>query len=80
MVKGARDGELVVCGALTVCLNSQRPLMALLLLRSHFPCFSPVKIAVSQTNGHVERHGVPLPAGLCLPDGSLDSSGIGTEV
>lgn len=47
MVKGARAGELVVRGALIIRLNSQRPLIALLVLRSHFPCFSPVKTALS---------------------------------
>ena len=34
---------------------------------------------LSQMNRHVERHGVPLPAGLCVPDGSSDLGAIGTE-
>lgn len=80
VVKGARAVELVVRSLLVICLNSQRPLIALLVLRSRFPCFSPVKTALSQMNYHVERHGVPLPAGLRVPSGSSDLSAIGTEV
>lgn len=80
VVKGARAVELVVRGPLVIRLNSQRPLIALLVLRSRFPRFSPVKTALSQMNHHVARHGAPLPAGLRVPGGSLDLRALGTEV